>query len=397
MLGCLSTGVSGLSASNSDMSIIANNIANVNTPGYKARRAEFADLLSQQTGNMEIGTGVAISNVSSVSSQGPLTATSNIYDLAIDGAGFFVVKDDRGLFYTRAGQFHKDKEGKLVTPKGQVVQGWMLQEGGGMVGSPSDIVISNVSIPPKATENVTMSVNLDSNTPLSAGAAFDPQDPSSSSSYSTSLSFFDSLGNRHDLTFYFRKQAENQWEWHAFEGGTSLEQSGTLSFTAEGVLDSTTPGTGKVTFGGQVINVDFGGSTQFAAASFTTALSQDGYEAGSLSRISITREGIIQGTFTNGYSKDIARIALADFNNPDGLVHMGNNLYQASAESGQPIINPPGAGGMGNIAAYSLENSNVDLAAEFVKMIVTQRAFQANARTITTADQLLAELVSLKR
>lgn len=399
MLNCLSTGVNGLSANNNDMSVIANNIANANTPGYKTQRAEFSDILYQQTGKLEFGNGVSICGVSSVLSQGPLTSTNNLTDMAIDGAGYFIVKDDAGEYYTRAGQFHINEEGKLVTPEGRVVQGWNLQESGGMASPPSDLNVSNISVSPHATENVAVKVNLKSDDPVSGGAAFDPADPAGTSSYPVSLTVYDSLGDGHNLTFYFRKQADNQWEWHAFEGQTSLNQSGSLTFTNDGVLDSTTPGTGTITTSsGQAIAVDFGGSTQHAAdLSSTISFSQDGYEAGSMSSFAITREGIIQGIITNGRREDIARIALADFHNPNGLMHMGNNLFLATPESGQPVINAPETGGKGSIASYNLENSNVDLAAEFVRMIITQRAFQANARTITTADQLLTELVNLKR
>jgi len=396
MLGCLSTGVSGLSANNNDMSVIANNIANANTTAYKAQRSNFADILSQQCGGIEIGGGVSIGSVSSSVSQGPLNATSNVTDLAIDGAGFFIVKDNSGVYYTRAGEFRTNKEGKLVSPKGLVVQGWDMQHSGGMASLPSDISISDVAVPPKATANISMAVNLDSNAQVK-GAAFDPADTSNTSNYTSSVSAYDSSGNMHNLTIYFRKQdTADQWSWYASDGGNPLAgQTGDLHFTG-GELDSGLPATITLD-GSQEIALDLTETTQFGSDFYTKSLNQDGYEAGSLSGISITKDGVIQGTLTNGRSQDLALIALADFKDPDGLMKMGNNLFQFTPESGQPVVNPPGTGGKGRIVSYNLEGSNVDLAGEFVKMIITQRAFQANARTITTADQMLTELVNLKR
>ena len=232
---------------------------------------------------------------------------------------------------------------------------------------------------------------------------------------------YDSLGNQHNITFYFTKTGDSTWEWNALleEAGIpddeKLQATGTLTFDAEGALiNYGTEGSGPTAHGfaglsDQQITIDFGaiktdeyhgfaGTTQFAGNFSTLSITQGGgYEAGSLLKISITREGKIQGLFTNQHTQDIALIALADFTSPDGLKQMGNNLYTSSMESGQAFINPPGAGGKGEISSYTLEGSNVDLATEFMKMIITQRAFQANSRMITTADQLITEIVSLKR
>jgi len=395
MLGCLSSGVSGLTANNNDMSVIANNIANANTTAYKTQRSNFSDVLSQECGDLEIGGGVGISSISSSLSQGPLNATANLTDLAIDGAGYFIVRDASGTYYTRAGEFHTNKDGILVTPKGLVVQGWDLQHGGGTAGLPTDISISNITIPPKATENISMSVNLNANS-QPRGAAFDPDNASETANYSSSLSVYDASGNTHNLTIYFRKDDTDQWSWYAFDGGNELAgQTGTLHFTG-GAVDSGGSATIALS-GSQNIAIDFNGTTQFGSDFYTQYLDQDGYEAASLKSISITQDGVVKGKLSNGRSQDLALIALADFKDPYSLAKAGDNLFQFTPESGQPIINPPGVGGKGRILSYSLEGSNVDLASEFVKMIVTQRAFQANARTITTADQMLTELVNLKR
>ncbi|MEW5800612.1 MAG: flagellar hook protein FlgE [bacterium] len=390
MLGCLTTGVSGLSANNSDMSVIANNIANANTTAYKSQRSNFADVLSQRFGDLEVGSGVSVYSISSMSNQGPMNATNNVTDLAIDGAGFFVVKDNSGTYYTRAGQFHVDKDGKLVTPKGCAVQGWDLRSNSGTASLPSDIDISDVSLPPKATETISMGVNLASDDDAIT-ATFDLED-STTYNKAFSVPVYDDLGNAHNVTLYFQKTAEDQWTWYASDGGTYLDgQTGNLDFTAESLAE------GTITIDGLSMTIDFSDTTQFGSTYSMNSIDQDGYEAGSLKRISVTQQGVIQAILTNGRAQDIALIALADFKDPDGLMKVGDNLYLFTPQSGQPVINPPETGGKGRILAYYLEGSNVDLAAEFVRMIVTQRAFQANARTITTADQMLTELVNLKR
>ena len=241
-----------------------------------------------------------------------------------------------------------------------------------------------------------MALNLNLNDPVK-GTDFDPADTSGTSNYTSSVSAYDSSGNIHDITIYFRKlDTTDQWNWYASDGGNQLAgQTGVLQFK-DGLLDSGSPAT--ITLNGQQdISLDFTGTTQFGSNFSTNSLAQDGYEAGSLSGISITKDGVIHGMLTNGRSQDLALIALADFKDPDSLMKAGDNLFQFTPESGQPVINQPETGGKGKILAYNLEGSNVDLASEFVKMIVTQRAFQANARTITTADQMLTELVNLKR
>jgi len=295
---------------------------------------------------------------------------------------------------------------------------------GTITGFPTDIDISNVSQPPGATKNLSLNVCLDSN--AQSPPAFDINDPLNTSNYSTTPSVFDSLGNSHNISFYFRKTSTSgEWDWHAVlnENGTQTEQAeGTINFNEQGLLNSESaityltgnltgfnfPGTGSVA--DQTINIDFGAnisddgdtgaksSTQYADQFSTRSFFQDGYESGSLlNTVSINEEGVIQGFFTNGLTDNLAIIALADFADPSRLKKMGDNLLRASQESGQPTINPPDTGGMGKTTSYSLEGSNVDLANEFIKMIIAQRAFQANARSITVADQMLTEIVSLKR
>lgn len=430
MLGCLNSGISGLNANNNNMSIIANNIANVNTPGYKTQRATFADILSQQSGGLAVGNGVDIKDISSMQGQGAFESSDNATDVAIDGNGLFIVRDaEGGSFYTRAGQFHFNDNGKLVTPDGYVVQGWDLQGNETITGLPTDIDISNISLPPKATSSIFLNICLDSN--AQEPPNFDVDNPRDTSNYSTSVVVIDSLGNCHNITFYLRKTAAaGTWDWHAVsdESGSPTEQAwGTIAFTEKGFLDTESattylhpptpppppPATGFNFDNGstpnQVISIDFGdnittdggtganGTTQYADQFATRTFIQDGYKSGSLNNISINKAGVIQGFFTNGPTDDLAVIALADFAYPAGLKKMGNNLYLACQESGQAIINPPATGAMGKIVAFSLEGSNVDLASEFMKMIITQRAFQANARSITVADQMLTEIVSLKR
>jgi|Deesub1362A_J573_1020465.scaffolds.fasta_scaffold00118_28 flagellar hook protein FlgE len=427
-LSSLYTGVSGLDAYSQAMSVIGNNIANVNTVGYKASRISFEDILSQSlvggSGQLQVGRGVQVNSIQRLFSQSSFQTTSSATDLAIDGDGFFIVNHEGANYYTRAGQFILNAEGLLVNPRGYVLQGWALDSNGDVAGNLQDINLAGISSAPEQTSNIQIYVNLDVNASILDPVAnpWDPTDPVNTSNFSTTLTVYDALGNGHQVSIYFRKVTDTQWDWHAvvdqgeLSGGTSgVNQevaAGTLSFTDGRLASETTITPFSVQFfgtsGPQTVSFDFGeslaeggtgldGTTEFAGGSTVRFLSQDGYAQGSLVSIQIDNDGTISGLFSNGKSRPLYRVALARFTSPWGLISTGGNLFMESTQSGPPIIGEAGSSGLGRINSNSLELSNVDLAHEFVEMIKTQQAFQANSRVITTTDQILQELVNLKR
>ncbi len=424
MLTSLFTAVSGMNANGLALSVIGDNIANMNTTGFKASRASFGDVLSQTImGNAQIGRGVLLSSVMPRFTQGSFESTSNVLDMAVEGDGFFIVNDAGTNFYTRAGQFNIDKDGYLVSSNGMRVQGYTDNASGGL----GAIGVASLNSSPNPTAKATLSANLDSRE--SIPVAFDVTDPNATSNFSSSITVYDSLGNGHVINIYFRKSAEaptgNTWEWFAVvnasdsaSGSTEIQAQGTLDFDSNGALNLESAITYPLASGGfdfnggaaagQVLDFDFGtsiaeggtgleGVTQFGSSSATVFQSQDGYAAGSLKNITVSQDGIITGIFTNGQTRSIGQIALAKFISPTALTKMGQNIYAESFDSGQPIIGTPGGAGLGQLLSNTLELSNVDLAEEFVKMIISQRGFQANSRIITTTDELMQELVNLKR
>lgn len=425
----LNTGASGIRSHAEAIGVTGDNIANVNTVGFKRSRAGFEDVLGRSiagAGNMppQAGAGSRLAHIEQMWAQGALITTDSPTDLAITGDGFFVVEGNVnggvGRYYTRAGQFHVDTDGNLVDRNGLRLQGYLVQDSGVMGTELTDLNVGGGTIAARATANVDLSVQLDSD--ATVPAAWDPTDPAGTSNFASSVTVYDSLGNGHDITVYFRKTAANSWEWHAMVDGGELTggtagvptegASGTLTFTTDGALDTETLGGSSWDFvgatPGQTIDFDFGTSiaeggtgldatTQFASPSTTNGLSQDGYAAGTVSGIGIESDGTVQGVFSNGQRRVLGQIALADFASVDGLDRMGHGLWQASQRSGEPLVAAAETGGRGSIVSGALEQSNVDIGQEFVNLIGYQRGFQANSRVVTTADEVYGELVNLKR
>ncbi len=426
MLTSLFTAVSGMNANGTALSVIGDNVANMNTTGFKTSRASFGDILSQSMGNSQIGRGVAVSNISPVFTQGSFENTANVLDLAIDGDGLFIMRDSSGVAYTRAGQFTLDKEGYIVNTNAMRLQGYLFSTTGSSSGL-GDINLSTLNSAPNPTANTSISAILDSTSAI--GLAFDVTDPGNTSNFSSTLTVYDSLGVSHVINIYFRKDVQavgNTWEWFAVvndadsaSGATEIQAQGTLDFDTNGALFDESAITYPLASGGfdfsggaaagQVIDFDFGtninseagtgfdGTTQFGGTSATIFQSQDGYASGSLRNITITQDGYITGIFTNGQTRAVGQVALAKFLAPSEVTKMGKNLYSESNESGQPIISIPGTSGTGVIMSNTLELSNVDLAEEFVRMIISQRGFQANSKMVSTSDELMQELINLKR
>jgi flagellar hook protein FlgE len=415
--------VSGLETASTAISVIGDNIANVSTPGFKERRAEFADVLGQSIstggGFSQTGSGSTVLNVTQIFSQGSFETTGRETDLAIEGGGFFIVDDQTGRSYSRAGMFSFNDSGNLVDPSGRRVQGFGIDPATLLpTGQLGDIQISTAVAAPQATTRVDLSVNLDAGvTP--GGAPFDPSNPFGTSDYSNSTTVFDSLGNGHPSTVYFTKTGANSWSWNAAlptadtttppaTPGDSIvvQGSGTLTFDNAGVLTSAagSPVTFEFQGGGapgQSIAIDFGAiggastTTQFTGVSTVNSQFQDGFSAGTLQGLSVDREGFFTASFSNGVNRPLAQVALATFPAVEGLNSAGGNAFVETRSSGQPLIGGPQTGQFGSVRSSSIEQSNVDLASQFIRLILNQRAFQANTRTVSTTNELLANLVQL--
>lgn len=419
-------GVSGLSANSVELSVVGDNIANGNTIGFKGSRAAFSDVLGQSLigGPGQLGGGTRVQSIQKLLAQGAIAQTGVATDLALDGDGMFVVEGRDGeRRYTRAGQFTLDQDGYLVNLGGLRVQGFNADPLGNVGGAVGDLQIAGVTSPPVATTTVTMRGNLSADPTLTVLPPFDPNDPGATSNFSTSVQVYDSLGNPHEVDMHFRLASPGVWEWHATMDGGTLDGgvagtpievgTGTMSFDASGNLVDLTGDT--LTFdplgapGAQTVTLNLGdplslGGTgasgmvqQSTLASSTSFVGQDGYGAGEIAGVQIDDEGNIVGTFTNGQTRALGQVAVANFAAPDQLDRIGGNLFAATGDSGEPNLGVAGTGGRGHIVAGALEQSNVDLAGEFVRMIIAQRSFQANSKTMQTADQLLAELIQIKR
>ena len=426
VLSSLYTGVSGLAAQGEALGVIGDNIANANTTGFKASRAEFQDIVAKSLkgilGGNQIGRGVKIGAVNPILIQGNVDATEKVSDLAIAGDGYFTLRGSDGESFTRDGSFKFDKDGYLITNDFQRVQGFQSDENGKIINKLGDIKFPRALTPAKATKEIRMDLNLDSR--VQNLKVFDPKNPYDSSHYSTGIETYDSQGNKHLMNMFFVKTADRTWNYYGMVDGKEVTgapedqmaqvTAGTVTFTVDGKLDTETQTLSAFNFKGgalqnQQIKVDFGdsittdkglgidGSKQFGKESDLISWAQDGSAAGTINNLSFNDEGILTALYSNGETQDIAQIGLAKFENPESMFKVGNNRLKEARDSGAPAVGGPGRAGRGKIFAKSLERSTVDLALEFVNLIQNQRGFQANAKTITTTDQLLEEVINLKR
>ena len=426
VLSSLFTGVSGLAAHGEALGVIGDNIANANNTGFKASRAEFQDIVAKSLkgilGGNQIGRGTKIGAVNPILIQGNIDQTEKATDLAISGDGYFVLRGSDGQSFTRDGSLHFDKDGYLVTNDNQRVQGYQADEDGKIINQMSDIKFPRALIPAKGTSEIRIDLNLDSREPIAV--PFDPKDPYGTSQYSTSIEVYDSQGNKHLVNMFFRKTADRTWEYKGLVDGSEVVGgnedemaevvAGRLTFTVDGKLDTEEVTNSAFNFAGgalqnQQIKIDFGdaittdngkgldGTKQYGSKSDLIGWSQDGSSAGTVNNLSFNEEGILTALYSNGQTQDLAQVVLAKFENNEGLFKVGNNRFKESRNSGEASIGKARHSGRGHFFSKSLERSTVDLALEFVNMIQTQRNFQANAKTITTTDEMLAEVISLKR
>ncbi|GGP18258.1 flagellar hook protein FlgE [Silvimonas iriomotensis] len=436
-------GLSGLNAASKNLDVIGNNIANANTVGFKQSRAEFADIYASTFASSSnvAGIGTRVMDVAQQFGQGNVETTSNPLDVAITGNGFFRMSDTSGtISYSRNGQFQLDNQGYIVND-GQRLTGWGVDANTGQLlkgGNPVPLQITVGNIGARATgssgtSNAGLQVgqmNLNAAATIINRAApptgvgpLNVTDPTTFTS-STTAQVYDAQGVSHNLTFYFTKVATNQWEVQtSFDGGTPTTTgspagtNGYLMYTGTGTLDATTvptdPLTGTAasnvsgfTFSTTLtapngatspfaFNVSFPNSTQYGSPFVVNALNQDGYADGTLTGMSIGKDGVIQGSYSNGQTKTVGQIVLANFTNVQGLQPLGDNRWSQTFASGQPTIGDPGTGSLGSLQSSAQEDSNVDLTSELVNLITAQRNYQANAQTIKAQDTILQTIVNL--
>ena len=399
--------LSGLNAASADLGVTANNVANVNTTGFKGSRAQFAEVFAvgtQSVSSSASGSGVRISAIAQQFTQGNIDFTDNALDLAIGGEGFFVISDNGARTYTRAGAFGVDNEGYVVNAQGARLQAYPYA-GNGLfnTGTPQDLQLQIGANPPAATTRASFGINLPANAPVPANPVFDPTDPSSFN-HTTSVTVYDSLGAPHTATVYFIKDAvPNTWNTEVEIDGTPVggatpvvfNPDGTLNTPAGGLmpLGAFNPGTGAAPI---TMDLDFGTATQFGNNFGVNSLSQDGFTTGRLTGVSVDAEGVVFARFTNGQSTSLGKLALANFVNPQGLQQLGDTTWGESFQSGDALLGEAGTASFGNIQSGALESSNVDLTAQLVQMITAQRNFQANAQMISTADTITQTVINIR-
>ncbi len=399
--------LSGLNAASSDLTVTANNVANVATTGFKSSRAEFADLFAatqQGVSATAIGNGVRVASVAQQFSQGNIDFTNNSLDLAISGNGFFVMNDGGALSYTRAGALQVNNKGFVVNAKQQRLQVYPpLPAGGFNTGGLSDLSLTTGVSAPNATTKVDVVANLPASATVPTTATFDPAD-STSYNNTTSLTIYDSLGAAHTASLYFIKGATaNNWSTRLYVDGTAVGGAQALTYSNAGNL--TAPVGGNITFpaytpatGAAPLNMTFafGQTSQYGATFTVNATTQDGYTTGRLIGIDIDASGVVQARFTNGRSNALGQIAMASFANPQGLQQLGDSAWAETFASGQALRGEAGNSGFGLVQAGALEASNVDMTTQLVNMITAQRDFQANAQMISTSDAITQTIINIR-
>lgn len=450
------TALSGLTAAQGNLGVTGNNIANSSTTGFKKSRAEFADVYAASvygSSSTAIGGGVKLADVAQQFTQGNIDFTDNPLDLAINGEGFFRLNDNGSLVFSRAGMFKIDKDGYIVNSTGQQLTGYQATPTGDITGQLGSLRVDTANQAPSATGALTTNggisavLNLNSNEPvIDPGAVpFDRNDPTTYTS-TTSLTTYDSLGNALLTTMYFVRRpptAPNPSEWDVHTWVTATDAAGnsteieippaggvagdaaTLVFDTNGQLTSVTPasGTGNVidydaaadqivydsngnptaltltditggTFG--AFDLDMSGTTQRGSPFSVSSLSQDGFATGQISGLDVSENGIVFARYTNGQSRALGQVALASFANPQGLKPNGDTLWAETYDSGQPLVGAPGSSSLGLLQSGALEASNVDISKQLVNMIVAQRDFQANAKMISTEDQITQTIINIR-
>jgi flagellar hook protein FlgE len=401
MLRSLFSGISGLRSHQTMLDVTGNNIANVNTTGFKASQIQFQDTLSQMIGSAsaaqdgtggsnpaQVGLGVQVAGITTSFTQGASQLTGRSTDMMISGDGFFVVRQGTQTYYTRAGSFDFDSTGQMVLPgDGAIVQGWTAVNGVIDTSQPvGDLKVAVGSV---------MNANATTTAPFAGNLQSDAE---VGTIKTLTTKAYDAQGNEREIELTATKTATG-WSLTATDGTASYPATGTadLTFDATGNLTWTDATSGDATFALGAVTIDLTGITGQAGVDTAAAGKQDGYPAGVLESFTLGSDGTITGSFDNGLKQSLGRIALASFTNPSGLAKAGGSLFTTSVNSGDAQVGTAGTGGRGTLSSGALEMSNVDLSTEFTQLIIAQRGFQANSRVITTSDEVLQELVNLKR
>jgi flagellar hook protein FlgE len=424
ILSSLYTGITGLTGQGEALSIYGDNIANSSTTGFKVSRPEFQDVIAKSLkgllGGNQIGRGTRLAAVNPIFSQGSIIQTESSTDLAITGDGFFTINGVDGQSYTRNGSFHFDKDGKLINADNYHVMGFQADDKGKITSKLGDISVDRTVVDAKKTSQVDLFMNLD----LRADKTmeFDPSRPEQTSHFATGCTIYDTAGTAHVVTVYFNKTDDGVWTWRAMAKGdevmggqkdTMVEQArGRLMFDQDGrlreqVTDKSSFQFNKGALPDQAIRFNFGEdkahggqglqATQYGTNSEAYKTTQDGYTAGTLAGLTFNDDGVLAAIYTNGQNMNLAQIAIGKFENPEGLFKMGQNRYRESRLSGQATIGAPQAGGRGRVSSKTIESSTTDIANEFINLMQAQRNFQANAKVISTSDEMMQEVINLKR
>ncbi|WP_250473333.1 flagellar hook protein FlgE [Caballeronia sp. GAFFF1] len=399
--------LSGLGAASSDLDVIGNNIANANTVGFKQGAAQFADMYASSMATAvsnQIGIGTRLAEVQQQFSQGTITTTNQALDVAINGNGFYQLSNNGATVYSRNGVFHLDDSGKIVNSAGLQLMGYAA-DSGGVVNGASTVPLSvpTANIAPTATKTITAAFNLNSQDSNNAASSFDPANGNTYNA-STSVDVYDTLGGTQKVSVYFTKTGTGSWEAFAGYGDPVSQKTdlGAVTFDSSGNLTSGSKFTFTIPNGAdpsgattQSLTLDLSGTTQYGAKSGLTNLHQDGNSTGELTGFTVGTDGMLTGNYSNGETKALGQIAVANFNNQNGLQNLGGNVYAQTAASGAPQVGVPGSTNHGTLQGGAVENSNVDLTSELVNLITAQRNYQANAQTIKTQQTVDQTLINL--
>ncbi|RQT90035.1 flagellar hook protein FlgE [Burkholderia cepacia] len=408
-------GLSGLSGASNALDVIGNNIANANTVGFKSSTAQFADMYANSVAtstNTQIGIGTRLNSVEQNFGQGGITTTNSSLDVAINGNGFFQMSNNGVTTYSRDGTFQRDKNGFIIDSQGRNLMGYAANAGG-VINTAQTVPLQapTTNLAPTATTKISAQFNLNSQDTVPTKKPFSATD-NTTYNYSTSIQVYDSLGGSQAVNMYFVKSAAGTWEAYAGVQGGATNDLGTVTFDSSGAIQSTTTGTpatpttslGQFQFTvpntdgsatPQNLTLDLTGTTQYGGKDGVNNLAQDGYASGTLTTYTIGTDGKLTGNYSNGQTAVLGQIALANFNNPNGLVNLGGNQYAESSASGVPQISAPGSTNHGTLQGSALESSNVDLTSQLVNLITAQRNYQANAQTIKTQQTVDQTLINL--
>ena len=420
-------GLSGLFAASKALDVTSNNVANSATVGFKSAQAHFADVFAASLsggGSAQVGIGVSVGAIQQQFTQGNITTTNNPLDISINGGGFYRMSTNGTITYSRAGQFHLDKDGFVIDDRSRKLTGYLADAAGTIVqAAPAELQLSSANQDPVATgpagdpaAGVKANLNFDSRSLVPTVAPFNKDTPASYN-FSTATAIYDTLGNSHTLTMYAVKTAGvGTWNVFASVDGTDPAFTGlasnALTFDTSGKLTGSSVLTASVQLGNVLaaqtppqinsavdpltFDINFAGSTQFGSAFGTNSLQQNGYTTGRLTGVNVGSDGVIRGNYSNGQARNLGQVVLTSFTNPNGLTSLGGNQWAETSASGSALVGAPNTGTLGVLQSAAIEESNTDLTAELVNMITEQRNYQANAQSIKTQDQILQTLVNLR-